>query len=149
ACPAGTDLASGSEEPSRRYLWKSILASMLALAAVYAGRGWLLARLVCGTHRLHVLVFDLLILALLILSRLLLDLGIKKSSCWNVGTDTPTRKALAAVVNWSLVCLIAVPFLIALVQFHPQKIGCGLTPGEIGLPYTNVALESEGLHLSG
>lgn len=122
---------------------------MLVLAAVYAGRGWLLAWLVGGTYPLPVLLVDCTVLALVILALRLLDLGIKKLACWMIGNQTRTRKAIATITNWSIVFLIAAPFLIALVQFHPQKIGCGATPGDFGLPYSDAMLDSEGLRLSG
>jgi hypothetical protein len=41
------------------------------------------------------------------------------------------------------------PFLMTLVQSHPQKIACVAVPADFGLPSTDITLESEGLKLSG
>jgi pimeloyl-ACP methyl ester carboxylesterase len=135
-------------EPSKRRLWKGILASMLILATVYACRGWLLAWLVGGSYRWTNLFVDCIVLALVILVFRLLDLGVKKLVHRCIGDQSRNRRALAVLLNWSVVLVLAAPFCIALVQFHPQKIGCGATPADFGLPYTDVQLESDGLRLS-
>lgn len=136
-------------QSERRRLWKGILASMLVFATVYACRGWFLASLVGGFYPWPVLLADCTVLALVILAFRLLDLGVKRLAYRWIGDHTRSRKALAAVINFSIVLLMAAPFCIALGQFHPQKIACGATPADFGLPYTDVQLESDGLRLAG
>ncbi|MBL8794489.1 MAG: alpha/beta fold hydrolase [Planctomycetia bacterium] len=128
--------------------WKSILLSMLVLATVFAVRGHLLAWLVGGRYRWTTLVVDCVVLALVILALRLLDLGVKRWTRRWLGEATRARRALGVAVSWSVVFLIAAPFLIALVQFHPQKIACGGTPAALGLPYEEVTLAADGLQLA-
>jgi len=121
---------------------------MLVLATVYACRGWLLAWLVGGAYRWPVLLVDCAVLALVILAFRLLDLGVRHLAQRCCGAQTRTRRALAVTLNWAVVFLLAAPFCIALVQFHPQKIGCAATPGDFGLPYTDVELMADDLRLA-
>jgi pimeloyl-ACP methyl ester carboxylesterase len=130
-------------------VWRSIWLSMLVLAAVFACRGWVLAWMIGGSYAWSALVVDCTVLALVILALRLLDLGVKRGTAHLIGDRTRTRRVLAVLANWSLVFLLAAPFLMALVQFHPQKIGCSVTPADVGLPYSAVAVESEGLQLAG
>ena len=151
-----TSDASGSQgEPGKekspaepRALAKSILFSMLAFAALFAVRGWFLAWLVGGRYAWSILLVDCSVLALLILLLRLLDIGVKKLVLRVIGDQTRPRKMLASVVNWTIMLVLAAPFLMSLVQFHPQKIGCATTPEEHDVPYNEVKLESEGLQLS-
>jgi pimeloyl-ACP methyl ester carboxylesterase len=122
---------------------------MLILAAVYAGRGLFLAWMVGGTYRFSELLVDCTALAFVILSLRLLDAGVGHAARRLIGDQTNTRKACAGILNWAIIFLIAAPFVIALAQFHPQKIGCGATPAALGLPYTNVVLRAEGMPLAG
>ena len=143
-----TNPPEGTQSGSRR-LWKGILVSMLVFATIYACRGFLLAWLVGGSYPWAGLLVDCTGLALVILVLRLLDLGVKGLAHRWIGDRTWTRKALAAVMRFSIVLVMAAPFCIALIQFHPQKIACGLTPGDFGLPYADVQLESDGLRLAG
>lgn len=128
---------------------KGILASMFVLAAVYAGRGWFLAWLLGGSYPWAALLVDCSVLALAILAFRLLDLGVKKLAQRWIGNRTRTQRVCAGVVNFVIIIGLGAPFFIALVQFHPQKIACGTTPAEFGLPYTDVQLDSDGLRLAG
>jgi pimeloyl-ACP methyl ester carboxylesterase len=145
---ATADLHNHQQEPPPRRVWKSILASMLILSGVYACRGWILAWLVGGHYAWPTLIVDCAALALLILALRLLDLGVKKVVYGCIGTQTRTRKIVAATASGCICFALVAPFVIALVQFHPQKIGCGTTPAESGLSYTGVTLESDGRRLS-
>lgn len=145
---AGAAAANAPEKRRPRRVWISILVSMLVLAGAYAVKGWLMASIVEGTYSIKVMVVDCLVLALVILALRLLDLGVKNLTCRWIGNQTKTKRVLATTAHLSVVFLIAAPFLIALIQFHPQKIGCGTTPGELGLRYSNVELESDGRQLA-
>jgi hypothetical protein len=83
--------------------------------------------------------------ALVILAFRLLDLGVKHLAWRLVGDQTRPRRACVGLVNFDVVFGLAAPFCIALVQFHPQKIDCRTTPASLGLSYSGVRLESEGL----
>jgi pimeloyl-ACP methyl ester carboxylesterase len=131
-----------------RPAWKSILTSMLILAAVYAGRGRFLAWLIGGSYPWASMIVDCAVLALAILAFRLLDLGVKKLALRWIGNQTRTQRACAGVVNFAIIIGLGAPFFIALVQFHPQKIACGTTPAEFGWPYSDVQLESDGLRLA-
>lgn len=147
--PAAAPKVPTDNSPLPAKPWRSILLSMLVLAAVFACRGWLLAWLVGGFYAWSVLLVDCTVLALVVLALRLLDLGVKNAARRLFGDQSRTRRVLAGLANWSLVFLLAAPFLIALVQFHPQKIACAATPADVGLPYSPVTLESQGLQLAG
>ncbi|MBY0527735.1 MAG: lysophospholipase [Gemmataceae bacterium] len=131
-----------------RWLARSIVVSMLVFAAIYAGRGLVLAWLVGGRYAWLNLVVDCGALALIILALRMLDLGVKKLFHHLIGDQTRARKTLAAVASWSVVLVLVVPFVMALAQFHPQKIACIATPADFGIPYSEVLLDSQGLQLS-
>lgn len=131
-----------------RRLVTGILVSMLLFATIYAARGFLLAWFVGGRYAWSTLVVDCGVLALIILGLRLLDLGVKKLFQRTIGDETTTRKKLTMAASWCVVLILVVPFVMALAQFHPQKIACGATPGDIGLPYSDVLLDSESLRLA-
>jgi pimeloyl-ACP methyl ester carboxylesterase len=108
-----------------------------------------LARLVGGRYPISDWLVDFSCFGLFVLALRLLDLGIKKAAHRLIGVETRTRKMLAEVARTTVVLFVAVPLLMALVQFHPQRIRCGLTPGDLRLPYSDVVFESDGVHLAG
>lgn len=135
--------------PPPARVWKSILLSMLVLAVVFGCRGWLLAALLGGTYAWSSLLLDCSIMALVVLCLRLLDLGVKRGAATLIGAQSPRRRLLASLGSWLVVFFLAAPFLISLVQFHPQKIRCNQSPAAYGLPYTDLTLESDGLALAG
>lgn len=132
-----------------RLAWLDIPVCMLLFGAFYAGRGFLLARWTDGRYLWSSACVDFLVMALVVLVLRLLDLGVKGITHRVFGDRTPARKRWATATNWAIVLAIAGPFLMALVQFHPQRIACSATPAQWGMPYTEVTLQSEGLRLPG
>lgn len=122
---------------------------MLVLAFVYACRGWLLAWLVGGYYPWPVLLVDCGVLALVVLSLRLLDLGVKQVLARVLGEQTRARRTWSSVLRFVVVFALAAPFCIALGQFHPQKIACGETPAALGLTYSDVRVRSDDLDLAG
>jgi pimeloyl-ACP methyl ester carboxylesterase len=121
---------------------------MLVIAIVYAGRGYLLAYLVAGHYTWPVLLADCAMIALVVLVLRLFDLGVKHWTQRLIGNQSRTRRVLAGIANFAIVFSVAAPFLIAFVQFHPQKIACGATPMDMGLTHTDEFIESDGLRLA-
>lgn len=126
-----------------------MLICVLLFASIYVGRGFLLARLTDGRYLWSSACVDFTAMSVVILAFRLLDLGVKAVTHRVIGDKTPARKRWAVVTNWAIVFAIAGPFLIALVQFHPQRIACNSTPAQWGMPYTDVTLQSDGLRLAG
>jgi pimeloyl-ACP methyl ester carboxylesterase len=122
---------------------------MLVLAGVYVGRGLFLASRAGGRYPPSAAVADFVGAALLIFALRLFDLGVRGAAGWAFGNATRRRRVVATAVQWSVVLLVAAPFLMALAQFHPQRIACDGTPAQVGLPCAGVTFESDGLQLSG
>jgi pimeloyl-ACP methyl ester carboxylesterase len=128
--------------------WNGILISMAALALVYAGRGWVLAWMLNGRYLWSSLIVDGALLALVVLILRLVHHLVRDLANRCFGKKTRFRRLAAAGASFAICFFLAAPFLIVLLQLHPQKIGCGAGPSEFGLRSQDATLDSDGLGLA-
>jgi alpha-beta hydrolase superfamily lysophospholipase len=135
--------------PPVRRAWIDILVCMIVLAGAYLGRGLFIASRAGGHYPAWAAIVDFVGVALIIFVFRMFDLGAQAIAGRTIGNSTRARRIMAVILRWSFVFIVAAPCLMALAQFHPQRIACDSSPEQLGLPCSEVDFECDGLRLSG
>lgn len=137
-----------SATSKRTPLSRTILAVVLFVVLTVGGRGLALSVLIGGYYPLEAFAIDAIGLAAIVALLRGLDWALMRLLRLIVGSSGGrARNAATRLLHVGLLLAIALPFVITLVQLHPQRIACGGTPARAGIPYEDVVLESEGLRL--
>lgn len=129
--------------------WKSVLLSASICGSVYVARGFQMAKFVGGKYAWHVAVEDFFLFALVVVVLRGFDYGVDRLRLGMMGEAKGWRGLTGQIIRFVVVLLVSAPLLISVVQFRPQRVGCGETPADWGMPHEDVALEVEGLPISG
>ncbi len=120
-----------------------------ALVPVVTGaRGLLLAQSIGGRYHWLDWLSDSAAFALLILTVILLDAGLRgilAKAC----SRSPQNRTYIAATRLLFLTVGLFPFLLATIQIHPQRIRTKGTPRDWNLPYENVVLQSDERLLQG
>lgn len=123
--------------------WRSVGISSGLIAGLYALKGWYGAFVLGGAYPIAAAVEDMLGAALVVLALRGLDLGLDRGLRRLFrASENRVRMLAARVSRAGLLVAIAVPFLFAIVQFHPQRVAGRGSPADLGIAYRAVRLKS-------
>lgn len=126
----------------------SIVVSAVLIGGLYILKGWYIAGMLGGRYPLRSALTDGIAVAIVVLLLRLIYAGMERGVNWAVGTDSRSQRALAQVIRLVLLLAFAVPFLLTLAQFFPQRLACTGTPAELYLSYEPVELRGSAGNLS-
>ncbi|MDB4614658.1 alpha/beta fold hydrolase [bacterium] len=137
---------TATKKPFYRQPIIPLACSVVVLVAL---RGWFVARMLGGRYAVESLLFDAVAALFMICVLHLLGNLLTASLTRMVGDKSWAQKAVVKAVRLVALVLVAGTFLLATIQMHPPKIGCTRTPADLGMAFTEHAIQTDdGLTLS-
>jgi uncharacterized protein len=133
--------------------WRSaaVLFLNLALLSLVVGvRGWLMARMLGGRVPIAAFLIDVAGLGMVLLLLLLFHRGLLFVFNRIFLPKSLSGRMLGRVIAFLTVVVVAGPLLVVVLQSHPQRISCAVTPRDAGIgDHHDITFWSGPLRLSG
>ena len=147
--PVSTDTTSDIPVKRPKSLRSQLIRLVIFVTLVVAVRGFLIATLLKGNYRLPSFLFDAGWALVLFAGLQGFDALVTRTLKKLLGTETSRSRIVTGCIRFAIVIGFSAPFLLATVQLHPPKIGCGQTPADHGLAFTEHRIVTEdGIALS-
>lgn len=133
-----------------RRSWFAATFSAVLIAGIYGIKGWYIAGILGGRYPVESALVDMLGVAVIVIFLRVVYFAIEKvTNALFCPERSPLRSALSQGTRIASLLMFAIPFLLTIAQFCPQRLACAGSPADYFLKYESVDLTSSAGRLKG